>query len=215
MYQRIKPYGNSAIIIEWENEISTETLKEITYYTHIIRSEAKAWILEVIPAYASLTIVYLPELISYDHAVNWIENLGNDQDKHAFSSPEKWVIPTVYYPSEHPDMSYISAKTGLNLKEIISLHSGVEYDVFFIGFLPGFMYLGGLDIRLHLPRKITPNLNVKAGSVAIGGAQTGVYPQDSPGGWYVIGHTDFNFFDSSRPPYCQIKAGDKVRFEPI
>ena len=84
-----------------------------------------------------------------------------------------------------------------------------------IGFLPGFLYLGGLDRKLHIPRKANPDPKIDAGSVAIGGSQTGIYPYDSPGGWHVIGKTPINIFDKTTPPFCHIAPGDHVRFKSI
>ena len=92
------------------------------------------------------------------------------------------------------------------------MHTAPLYRVFFIGFLPGFMYLGGLDKRLHFPRKATPSLDVKKGAVAIGGEQTGIYPMDSPGGWHVIGHSPLNFFNINEQNPCYFNSGDYIKF---
>jgi inhibitor of KinA len=112
-------------------------------------------------------------------------------------------------------MASVMSHVGLSRNEIVDLHTSALYDVYFIGFLPGFLYLGGLDEKLHIPRKIIPDLKILSGSVAIGGAQTGIYPQESPGGWYVIGHTDFKVIDFYSPPFCQVKPGDRVKFSAI
>jgi inhibitor of KinA len=113
------------------------------------------------------------------------------------------------------DIDAFSKFKNLTKTEIIQLHSETNYTVFFIGFLPGFLYLGGLDSKLFLDRKTTPALNVKKGSVAIGGKQTGIYPQDSPGGWHIIGNSPIELFNAKQDPPCFVKAGDKVKFNSI
>lgn len=109
----------------------------------------------------------------------------------------------------------MSEKKNLSKEDIINTHSNKDYTVYFIGFLPGFLYLGGLDKKLYFPRKSNPNLMVKKGSVGIGGYQTGVYPGDSPGGWNIIGSIPINFFDPKMEKPCFAKPGDKIRFYPI
>ncbi|MBK7805245.1 MAG: carboxyltransferase domain-containing protein [Saprospiraceae bacterium] len=124
-----------------------------------------------------------------------------------------WEISVEYNKSQNKDMASVMSHAGLSRNEIVDLHTSALYDVYFIGFLPGFLYLGGLDKKLHIPRKIIPDLKILSGSVAIGGAQTGIYPQESPGGWYVIGHTDFKVIDFYSPPFCQVKPGDRVKLQ--
>ena len=113
------------------------------------------------------------------------------------------------------DLEVISKEKGLTKEQIITLHSASVYTVYFIGFLPGFLYLGGLNEKLHIPRKSTPRLQIKKGSVAIGGNQTGVYPNESPGGWNIIGNTPISFFDVSKDKPCFAKAGDGIVFHSI
>ena len=112
-------------------------------------------------------------------------------------------------------MRAVCAHSGLEAAEVIHRHSAVTYRVHFLGFTPGFPYLGGLDPALVTPRRATPRLRVPSGSVAIGGAQTGVYPQAAPGGWHIIGRTPLSLFDAGRDPVCLLRAGDSLRFVPI
>jgi inhibitor of KinA len=113
------------------------------------------------------------------------------------------------------DLIEISKQKGMSEDAIIKLHSQTFYTVYFIGFLPGFLYLGGLDEKLYFPRKETPRLKVEKGAVAIGGKQTGVYPNISPGGWQIIGNSPISFFDSSKGEPCFAKSGDKIEFYAI
>lgn len=110
------------------------------------------------------------------------------------------------------DLKVIAKAKGMSMSEFAKLHAEPIYDVYFIGFQPGFAYLGGLDIRLHTPRLSTPRLKIPAGSVGIGGAQTGIYPYQSPGGWNIIGNTKTKLFDINSDEPSLLKAGDKLKF---
>ncbi|WP_041609506.1 5-oxoprolinase subunit PxpB [Tolumonas auensis] len=121
-------------------------------------------------------------------------------------------IPVCYDGEYGPDLGDIAAHTGLTPEEVVRLHSEAEYTVFFIGFQPGFAYLGGMPEQLTTPRRASPRQAVPAGSVAIGGAQTGVYPKTSPGGWQILGHTDVVLFDPTRDKPSLWMPGDRVKF---
>ena len=121
-------------------------------------------------------------------------------------------IPVCYGGEYGPDLGDIAADTGLTPEEVVRLHSEAEYTVFFIGFQPGFAYLGGMPEQLTTPRRASPRQAVPAGSVAIGGAQTGVYPKTSPGGWQILGHTDVVLFDPTRDEPSLWMPGDRVKF---
>ncbi|UXY16247.1 5-oxoprolinase subunit PxpB [Chitiniphilus purpureus] len=129
-------------------------------------------------------------------------------------APGKTVTLPVRYGGEHgPDLAWVAGHTGLAPDEVVRRHSAASYTVYCLGFLPGFAYLGGLDPRLAVPRRSDPRLAVPAGSVAIGGAQTGVYPLASPGGWQLIGRTDAPLFDPYRETPGLLAPGDTVRFQ--
>ena len=121
-------------------------------------------------------------------------------------------IPVRYGGEHGPDLAEIAAHTGLTPQEVVRLHSDAEYTVFFIGFQPGFAYLGGMPEKLTTPRRASPRQAVPAGAVAIGGAQTGVYPKTSPGGWQILGHTDVVLFDPDREEPSLWMPGDRVKF---
>jgi inhibitor of KinA len=113
------------------------------------------------------------------------------------------------------DLEAISIEKKLSTEDIIKRHSQVIYTVYFIGFLPGFLYLGGLDDSIYVPRKSTPRLQIDKGAVAIGGNQTGVYPESSPGGWNIIGNSPIEFFNPKLEKPCFAKAGDRIVFKPV
>lgn len=129
--------------------------------------------------------------------------------------PRRIEIPVVYGGRYGPDLEAAALHCGMTPEELIRIHSGLEYRVFMIGFVPGFPYLGGMAETIAVPRKDTPRVSVPAGSVAIGGGQTGIYPMEAPGGWNLIGRTPLRLFDAEREEPSLLKAGDRVRFVPV
>jgi len=127
-------------------------------------------------------------------------------------SSRRIEIPVHYGGPAGPDLDEVARHTGLSREEVVRLHNAGEYTVYFLGFLPGFAYLGGMDGRLATPRRKEPRLAVPAGSVGIGGEQTGIYPSVSPGGWQLIGRTSLQLFDPARDPPSLLLPGDTVRF---
>ncbi|MBB5204590.1 KipI family sensor histidine kinase inhibitor [Inhella inkyongensis] len=123
-------------------------------------------------------------------------------------------IPVHYGGDAGPDLAEAAAHCGLSVAAFVDQHSAPTYEVAFLGFQPGFAYLEGLPQQLHCPRRAEPRLRVPAGSLGIGGAQTGIYPAASPGGWQLIGRTDLRLFDPQRQPACLLQPGDRIRFVP-
>ena len=210
-----KPFGKYSILIEWPQVISEDVLRSVLSYKQSLENFEFKQKVYIKSAYNSI-------LITYDIIINniYIEvltlksvfNGGSDILKSDFSL---WKIPVCYDLEFGIDLEEISKQNNIAVSEIISLHSSTIYPVYFIGFLPGFLYLGGLDNRLHFPRKITPRLKVEKGSVGIGNSQTGIYPNESPGGWNLIGKTPINFFDLTKEQPCFAKSGDKIQFVSI
>lgn len=130
-------------------------------------------------------------------------------------TPRVVTIPVRYGGAAGPDLEDVARHCGLSPAAVIALHSQADYAVYCLGFQPGFAYLGGLDRRLHTPRRDTPRLAIPAGSVAIGGSQTGVYPLSTPGGWQIIGHTALPLFDPTTEAGALLQPGDTVRFLPV
>ena len=124
-------------------------------------------------------------------------------------------IPVCYGGEYGPDIQNIAEHAGLSQEEVIQIHSSRDYLIYMLGFLPGFTYLGGLDERLHTPRLANPRIRIPAGSVGIGGSQTGIYPLDSPGGWQLMGMTPVKTYDPSRETPILVEAGDYIRFVPV
>jgi len=210
-----KPYGERSILVEWPADINVNILQDILKFKNKIRNHIFESKIEVKSAYNSLLITYDFTIENINDKISALKTLylsSGDIPKTQF---RLWKIPVCYEDEFALDLEDISDKKQLSKKEIIQLHSGTIYTVFFIGFLPGFLYLGGLDERLYFPRKSTPRQLIIKGAVAIGGNQTGVYPNESPGGWNIIGNSPINFFDASKDIPCFAKAGDKIQFVPI
>lgn len=188
-----KPFGECSILIEWPQVISEKTLSNVLLFRQQLKNFDFKEKVYIKSAYSSI-------LITYDSAINnfydEVLTLKSIYSENYFLNKEPsrlWKIPVCYDTEFGLDLEEISKKNNIEIPSIIKLHTSTNYLVYFLGFLPGFLYLGGLDKQLHFPRKSTPRLKVNKGSVAIGGSQTGIYPNESPGGWNIIGNTPLNF----------------------
>mgnify|MGYP001853782109 FL=1 len=171
--------------------------------------------MEVIPAFSSLLVNYDPRVITYSQIRERMEKLLKLDVKSEESVCRIFEIPVCYGGEYGPDLENIAANAGLTPEEVIRIHSSRDYLIYMLGFLPGFAYLGGLDERIHTPRLANPRIRIRAGSVGIGGSQTGIYPLDSPGGWQLLGLTPVNPYDPQREIPILYEAGDYIRFVPI
>ena len=168
-------------------------------------------VVEVVPGMNNLTIVFDPLDADYESLAAQLE-AGWNAAGSADAPGSTIEIPVRYGGEDGPDLAELAKHAGLSIDEVVKRHTEAEYIVFFLGFQPGFAYLGGLDPALHMPRRREPRLEVPAGSVGIGGAQTGIYPAASPGGWQLLGRTELRLFDPSRNPPTLMQPGDRVRF---
>lgn len=214
-FTRIKGMGERAILIEFEPEISKNLLEIILFYKNYIQQNHVKVKGEVINAYNSLLVVYNEDIEDVYSEVSVLEKMLEKPPVTEISKSTLFHIPVCYDSEFGLDLQEISHHNDLSKEEIIGLHSAPDYTVYFIGFLPGFLYLGGLDERLYISRKNEPRLKVEKGAVGIGEKQTGIYPQVSPGGWQIIGNSPVQIFDKTKYPPCEISAGDKVRFYPV
>jgi KipI family sensor histidine kinase inhibitor len=206
---RIYPFGDNALVCEAPAPATLECQARIWALAQAVREWAH--VVEVVPGMNNLTIVLDSmsadlEACAADLSLAWANAVGERP------STREIEIPVRYGGEDGPDLQVVADHTGLAVEEVVRRHAGAEYVVFFVGFQPGFAYLGGLDASLHTPRRAIPRLEVPAGAVGIGGAQTGVYPAASPGGWQLIGRTPSLLFDPMRDPPTLLQPGDRVRF---
>lgn len=182
-----------------------------------IRAAGLPWLRDLVPAFASLAVFFDPDAIDADAVRRRLDALIDGAAMPEESDlPARCIeIPVVYGGAFGEDLDAAAAALGLTPDALIARHSAATYTVAMIGFAPGFPYLSGLDPALALPRLATPRTRVPAGSVAIGGAQTGIYPRESPGGWRLLGRTPLRLFDPTRAMPSLLAPGDRVRFRPI
>lgn len=212
---KYKPFGERSILVEWPSEINENILNDVLVFKNKLQNQSIELKIEVKSAYNSILITYSFTIDNINDKILALKAPYSTKINFQKTSYRLWKIPVSYDEEFALDLDEICKQKNLSKTEIIQLHSETIYTVFFIGFLPGFLYLGGLDEKLHFPRKASPRLQVKKGSVAIGGNQTGVYPNESPGGWNIIGNSPINFFDSNKEAPCFAKSGDRIQFVPI
>lgn len=211
--------GDSALLLRWPGVASTQNTDAVQTLQAALLAAKPSWLQECVPAYASLGLLIEPGFDGDPLAAahTWLEQLATSLANAIGNASESACveIPVCYDEALGPDLQFIAESSGLSVSEVIECHSAPTYRVAMLGFAPGFPYLIGLDARLASSRLASPRASVAAGSVGIGGSQTGVYPQQSPGGWRLVGRTPLILFDPDRAPACLLSAGDRVRFVPI
>ncbi len=212
---RILTAGDSSLLVEFGNEISPEINRKIAAAVQLLREQHIEGIVDMIPTYCSLLINYDPRVLSYEEISERVRGVVKMETWAGSQKKKIFEIPVCYGGEYGPDIANIAQHAGLSEEEVIQIHSSRDYLIYMLGFLPGFTYLGGLDERIHTPRLANPRLKISAGSVGIGGSQTGIYPLDSPGGWQLMGMTPVKTYDPNREVPILVEAGDYIRFVPI
>lgn len=207
--------GDSAITVEFGNEISAEINACVHALDKALHKKNILGIVETVPTFRSLLIIYDPCITGGEKLKAKITKLCGDLEASSEGKKRIIEIPVLYGGEYGEDLKDVAEINKLTEDEVIKIHSGTDYLIYMLGFLPGFAYLGGLDPRLHTPRLDSPRTCIPAGSVGIGGAQTGVYPLASPGGWQLLGRTPVSVFDRQRQEPILYRAGDLVHFVPI
>lgn len=212
----IKPYGDQAILLEWPNEVDEAILYDILRFSgHLKTNFMDPGVWEMVPAYNSLTLINSEETLDFDVWKRNLKEWYSDKPEGDLGVHYLWKLPVCYDLEFGIDLEEVAAGLGVSVPELVAAHTGHMYTVYGIGFLPGFMYLGGLPKSLETPRKETPRLSVSKGSVGLAGRQTGIYPQDSPGGWNIIGKCPIPIFNVKNPDPCFVSIGDKIQFYAI
>ena len=210
-----KIFGERSILIEWPATINENILNDILAFKKELEYYYNSNQIYIKTAYTSVLISYQSEELQLDQKILELKTVYNQTSKPAKKEITLWQIPVCYDEFFGIDLIELSYKKQMPVKTIIDLHTSPLYVVYFIGFLPGFLYLGGLNQKLFQPRKNTPRSKVKKGAVAIGGEQTGIYPNESPAGWNIIGNTPISFFNATKTKPCFASAGDKIKFHPV
>ena len=215
VHPRIEWVGDRSLLIRVGEGISRECQAAVSRLFLLLTTLKLGHILSIHPAYDSLLMTFDPMVAGPEETAEMVRALVGREDAVILPDPRKVEIPVCYEGEMAPDLGDVAAHNGRTVEEIVRLHAGAEYLVYFLGFSPGFPYLGDLPEEIATPRLKTPRLRVPAGSVAIGGSQTGIYPVDSPGGWRLIGRTPLPLFTPEKDPPTLLEMGDRLRFVPI
>jgi KipI family sensor histidine kinase inhibitor len=226
----IIPLGDSALVVrvrERFDDAPEETLDTVLRAFGKLRAAAIPGVIELAPAYTSVAVFFDPITIiksakTPEKVFNWLAErihgvvaAGADLGRKTRSRSQVVEIPVCYDPEFALDIDHVARRADISPSEVIRLHSGAEYRVACIGFVPGFPFLAGLPKKLSTPRRDVPRKEIPPGSVGIGGAQTGIYPLRSPGGWNLIGRTPLRLFDPDKNPPALLRPGERVRFRSI
>lgn len=209
---RIVAAGDAMFVVEFEERIDRGVNARVQALAKAIRAAAIAGVRDIVPAIRSVAVYFDPLRVD---PVVLRRRVEEEAGRAApLDEPERPTIriPVCYGGEFGPDLHDVAAFAGISEDEVIALHTGNTYQVFMLGFVPGFAYLGTVDDRIASPRRATPRVRVPAGSVGIAGVQTGIYPSETPGGWQLVGRTPVRLFDLDRPDPCLLEPGDRVQF---
>ena len=207
--------GETALTVQFSDEISESVNRRIRFVAARLSGGAVKGVRECVPTFVSLTVYFDPFQISVKKLKARIESINSEFVDGKAGIKRIFIIPVCYEGDFAPDIKDVADHAGLSVNEVISIHTGTDYLIYMLGFLPGFPYLGGLDQRIHTPRLNSPRTRIPPGAVGIGGEQTGIYPLASPGGWRLIGQTPLKPYDPEREEPILYKAGDYIRFKAI
>lgn len=210
------PLGDEAIVIEVGNEISKEATKLVQSITSQIEGESNSSIVEVIPAFTTVTVFYeVTPQFKFADIKRLLEKYIKEIKSTKALEQRTIEIPVCYGGDYGPDLEFVASHNQLTIDEVISIHSKGTYEVNMIGFAPGFPFVGGMSESIATPRRSTPRIRIPARSVGIAGMQTGVYPIETPGGWQLIGRTPIDLFLPNKDIPSLLQAGDRIIFTPI
>ena len=210
-----KPIGDKGVLINFEQKISPEISLKIRRFTAKQAQRPNGAVIEIIPAYASICVVYNPVIAEYGEIVKYCRELLEEKSESQEGGSIVYEIPVLYNDQTGPDINFVAEHNNLSVDEVIAIHTSKPYLIYMLGFAPGFCYLGGMDERIAAPRQQVPRQKIKPGTVGIAGSQTGMYPIESPGGWQLIGVTPLKLYDPKRNPPVYYKSGDYIKYKAI
>ena len=206
----IRSFGRHAILIEWPNKVEEAILEDILQFIAVLNEKMDLETWELVPAYNSLTLIRRDGVIDFQPFRRQLHDWYGEDSAAKKEDRFLWRLPVCYDLEFGIDLPEVSKILGKSVSEIIELHTTPKYTVFGIGFLPGFMYLGGVPKSLEVPRKATPRLKVVKGAVGLAAKQTGIYPQESPGGWNIIGNCPLELYRPDSDEICPFNIGESV-----
>jgi inhibitor of KinA len=213
---RILAQGEGGVVVELGDGIDPAVNARVHQLARAVTARLGGEVLEAVPSYRSLLVIHDPLRTSRERVVERLRSLVEELEQAPALAPQRVVrIPTCYGGVHGPDLAEVARLAGMTADEVVRRHAAPSYLVHFLGFTPGFPYLGGLDPGLATPRLDSPRARIPAGSVAIGGVQTGIYPVESPGGWRIVGRTPLRLFDPRVESPFLLDPGDGLRFVPV
>ncbi len=212
---RILPAGDLAVCVELADEISREANTRVLTLERLLAERRLPGIVETLPTFRSLLVCYDPLVLGWPELVRAIRALVPGLAGATPPAGRRVELPCAYGGEHGPDLGEVARRLGLTPEEVVRLHAGADYLVYFIGFTPGLPYMTGMPDRLTIPRLDRPRTKTPPGSVGIGGSQCSIYSVESPGGFWVLGRTPLRLYDPGAPDPILLRAGDHVRFRPI
>lgn len=212
---RVVPAGDAALVAEFAAAIDPAINRRVTGLAAAVRARWGAVLRDVVVGYCTVTVFFDPLLVDAPWLAAELQTAAAEPADERAAEGRVVHVPVCYEGELAPDLDEVAAFGGCTRDEVVALHAAGDYRVYMVGFVPGFAYLAEVDARIRAPRRATPRTAVPAGSVAIAGAQTGIYPSATPGGWNIIGRAAMRPYDPARVPPLLLRAGDTVRFQPI
>ena len=212
-YPKVVIASENSTIVYFSERPCSQTSDQIAYTANVLKIRLGEELIDLIPSYHSLLVIYDPLKIGFQKIEQEIRNTIGQWTSNNQSQQSRTVeLPVYYSPESGPDLQRIADHSGLSIDQVIELHQQTEYTVYTMGFAPGFAYLGEVDERIAMPRLATPRHNVPQGAVAIADRQTAIYPSQSPGGWNIVGLCPIRLFNAEKQPHTPMQVGDKIRF---
>lgn len=211
----IYPAGDAAVNVTFANRVDPAINRAIRQLQSALEASRLTGITGFVPAFRTLTVLYDPLKLSLPQLKQAIKTAALATHQHSSQTKRIVHIPVAYGKAFGPDLSNVAQHAHLTPKEVVARHCHADYLIYMLGFLPGFVYLGGLDPQIATPRLATPRLKIHAGAVGIAGEQTGIYPIESPGGWQIIGQTPLQLFQPDQQDPFYYHAGDYIHFDPV